>query len=465
MLALAGVAKPDAAAADVIAIETELAKLTKSATADRDAHAAYDRTSLDKLAKQTKSIDWKAYFKALGVTPSSRIVVRSPTYFTGFAGVREKIAPARWSGYFTYRALLATATSLPAAFDDEAFALRRLVTGAAEKPPRFERCVESTALALGELLGRAYVDKVFSAQARQTATTLVDALIAALADELGRADWMSEPTRQAARAKLAKLVRGVGYPDRWGGYDFEVRRDDFAGNALRAAAFATRRVLTKAGKPVDRDEFASTFTVDASYELGANRVVLPAGILQPPFFGKDRSVAANLGGIGVVIGHELTHAFDDRGATFDGSGTPRTWWTPEDKARFDAKAKCLADQYSSFEAAPKQFVDGQLTLRENIADLGGVKLAFEAYRASRKNAQKVVVADGFTEDQQFFLAAAQAWCFKLRPDEAQRLLTGDIHAPPKFRVYGALRNLPEFSRAFQCAPGTPMHPARTCSVW
>jgi putative endopeptidase len=466
MLALAGVAKPEAAASDVIAIETELAKLTKNATEKRDVRAAYNPTDIKKLAKQTKSIDWKAYFKALGVTPSPRIVVGTPNYFANLDGVRKQLAPARWAGYFTYHALLATAMSLPKAFDDEAFALRRLLTGVAEKPPRFERCIDSTTLALGELLGRAYVDKTLPAQARQTAVTLVDALVTAMGDEIGRLDWMSEPTRRAARAKLDKLARMVGYPDKWRSYDFEVSRDDFVGNSLRAAAFETRRVLAKAGKPVDRGEWLiDTFTVDASYMASANSMVLPAGILQPPFFGQDRSVAANLGGIGMAIGHELTHGFDDQGAKFDAIGNLTNWWTAEDQARFEAKGKCLADQYSTFEAAPKQFVNGQLTLGENIADLGGVKIAFAAYRALRKGAPKVVVADGFSEDQQFFLAFAQAWCSKLRPAEAQRLLTVDPHAPPKFRVYGALRNLPEFSQAFQCAPGTPMHPARTCSVW
>ncbi len=466
MLALAGVAKPEAAAADVIAIETELAKLTKTPTQMRAVKAANNPSSLERLAKQTRSIDWKTYYKALGAAPSKKMLIGTPAFFSGLDGVRKRIAPARWAGYFTYHLLARTAHALPKAFDDEAFALARIVTGVTEQRPRDKRCIDATTTALGELLGRAYAEKHFPPDARQTTSTLVDAIAAVMHDEIDKVDWMSEATRRTAQAKLGKLVRMIGYPDTWRSYQVEVKRDDFAGNVLRAAAFETKRVLGKAGKPVDRREwYANTFTVDAFYNPSANHTVLPAGILQPPFFGANRSIAANLGGIGMVIGHELTHAFDDQGAQFDADGNLTNWWQPDDKAKFEAKGKCLADMYSSFEALPKHFVIGELTLGENIADLGGVKMAFKAYRSLRKDSVSTVIADGFTEDQQFFIAVGQAWCTKMRPAEAQRRLIGDTHAPPKFRVFGALRNLPEFSDAFQCAPGTPMHPAQTCSVW
>ena len=248
--------------------------------------------------------------------------------------------------------------------------------------------------------------------------------------------------------------------------DFEIKRDDFSGNALRAAAFEIKRKLSRAGKPVDRTEWRlDTYTVNADYEPTANTTTLPAGILQPPFFGPDRAVAANLGGIGMVIGHELTHGFDDQGAQFDADGNLKNWWKPDDEKAFKTRGQCVADQYSSFEALPKQYVNGKLTLGENIADLGGVKMAFKAYRSLRKDAPKVYVADGFDEDQQFFLAVGQAWCSKDRPAEVQRRLTVDSHSPPKFRVYGALRNLPEFATAFKCAAGTPMKPQASCNVW
>jgi putative endopeptidase len=467
MLALAAVPKPDIAARDVVAIETELAKLTKTATERRESQSTYNAADLKKLAKQTKSIDWNAYFKTVGAGPVTKLVVDAPKVFAGLDGVRRRFKPAQWSGYFTYHLLVATAFTLPKAFDDEAFALQQLVSGVAEKPPRFKRCIDSTEAALGELLGRAYVEKHVSPDAKQAATALVDAIAAAMHDEIGKLAWMSDATKQNAQGKLAKLVRSVGYPERWRNYDaLEVKRGDFAGNALRAAAFDKRRVLGKAGKPVDRSEwYASTFVVDAFYNLMVNHMALPAGVLQPPFFGPKRSVAANAGGMSLLIGHELTHAFDDQGAQFDADGNLKNWWQADDKAKFDERGACVARMYDTFEVLPKQFVNGKLTLGENIADLGGVKLAYRAYRSLRTAAPAPVIADGFTEDQQFFLAVGQAACAKYRPAEAQRRLTVDHHAPPKFRVFGALRNLPEFSQAFQCAAGTPMHPAQTCSVW
>jgi putative endopeptidase len=218
--------------------------------------------------------------------------------------------------------------------------------------------------------------------------------------------------------------------------------------------------------PVDRGEWQmNTYRVDAYYNPSVNHTALAAGVLQPPYFGQDRAIAVNLGGIGMLIGHELTHGFDDQGAQFDGDGNLRNWWQKDDLAKFAENSKCVADQYSQFEVLPKKYIQGQLTLGENIADLGGAKMAFKAYRELRRDAAKTYVADGFSEDQQFFLAMGQAWCARERPAETERHLTTDPHSPPKFRVYGALRNLPEFAEAFRCATGTPMRPARTCTVW
>ena len=463
MLELAGI-KNEKAAGDVVAVETELAKLTKTAVERRDVPAAYNPVDLRGLAKLSK-LDWTGYFKALGVAPSKTIVVGTPKFFAGLDGLRTKLKPAQWSAYFTYHVLADEAFGLPKAFDDEQFALTKILTGQQDKAERGKRCIDATSDSLGELLGQQYVEKYFPATAKQKASQLEDALVKTMNEELGKIDWMTAATRATAQAKLAKVVRMVGFPDKWRSYDFDVKRDDFAGNLLRASAFETHRVLAKSGKPVDRGEWQmNTFEVNAYYEPTENNTALPAGILQAPYFGADRGVAANFGGIGMVIGHELTHGFDDQGAQFDGDGNLANWWTPDDKAKFDAKGKCVADQYSTFEAAPKAFVNGKLTLGEDIADLGGVKMAFRAYRSMRAGG-KPIVAEGLTEDQQFFVSAAQAWCNKDRPAEVQRRLTVDPHAPPKFRVYGALRNLPEFSQAFACAEGTPMHPANTCSVW
>ncbi len=463
MLALSG-AKADGAA-DVVAIETELAKLTKTRVERRDPKGGYNPTDLASLGKQVKSIDLKAYFKSLGFAPSAKINVTTPKFFAGLDALRAKFKPAQWASYFRYHLVEDEAFELGKAFDTEAFELKKLLTGQAQEQERGKRCVDATEHGLGELLGQQYVAKYFPPSAKQTATKLVDTIIQVMGEDIAQLDWMSDATKPTAAAKLAKIVRKIGYPDTWRVYDFDVKRGDFAGNDLRAGAFETHRQLNKSGKPVDRAEWEmNSFTVNAYYEPTENNTALPAGILQAPFFGADRGVAANLGGIGMVIGHELTHGFDDEGSQFDADGNLKMWWQAEDKTKFDAKATCVADQYSTFEALPQGFVNGRLTLGEDIADLGGVKMAFRAYRSLRKGATPIE-AEGFTEDQQFFLAVGQAWCSKDRPAEVQRRLTVDPHAPPKFRVYGALRNLPEFATAFSCSAGTPMKPAQACTIW
>jgi putative endopeptidase len=455
-----------AAAADVVAIETELAKLTRTAVEQRDVQAGYNPTDLEALGKQVTSVDWPRYFQALGAEPSKKLIVGTPRFFAALDKLRAKYKPAQWASYFTYHLLAGLAFALPRAFGDEAFALQALLTGVEQQRERGTRCIDRTADALGELLGQAYVARSFPGSSKDTAIKLVDAIAQAMTEEIASLDWMAEATKQVAITKLGKIVRMIGFPDRWRTYDYEIKRGDFAGNVLRAAAFETHRQLARSGRPVDRGEWQmNAYQVDAYYNPTENNTALPAGILQPPFFGQDRTIAANLGGIGMVIGHELTHGFDDQGAQFDEGGNLKNWWQKDDLARFAEKARCVADQYGTFEALPGKFISGQLTLGEDIADLGGVKMAFKAYRALRKDAAKTYVADGFSEDQQFFLAVGQAWCGRERPAETERRLTVDPHAPAKFRVYGALRNLKEFAEAFRCAAGTPMRPAKTCTVW
>jgi len=459
-------ARLDAAAADVAAIETELAKLTKTAVEQRDVPAAYNPTDLAQLAKQVKSVDWPRYFQGLGAPASKRIVVGTPRLFAGLDKLRAKFGPAQWASYFTYHLIDRLAYALPRAFDDEAFELTKLLTGVEKQRERTRRCIDLTAGALGELLGQQYVAKYFPGSSKQAAAKLVDAIAQAMGDQIAGLDWMADPTKQVAIAKLGRIVRMVGFPDRWKPYDYSVKRDDFAGNVLRAAAFETHRELARSAKPVDRSEWGmNAYQVDAYYDPALNHTALPAGILQAPFFGQDRAVAANLGGIGMVIGHELTHGFDDQGAQFDADGNLKNWWQKDDLAKFSERGKCVAAEYSAFEVLPKKFIQGQLTLGENIADMGGVKMAFRAYRALRKDAAKTYIADGFSEDQQFFLAVGQAWCGRERPAETERRLAVDPHSPAKFRVYGALRNLREFADAFSCVAGTPMRPARPCAVW
>ncbi|HEY1550714.1 MAG TPA: M13 family metallopeptidase [Kofleriaceae bacterium] len=462
MLALAGARH---GADDVLAIETAIAKLSKTAVEQRDFKAAYNPTDASGLAAQVKSIDWDAYWAARGVSPSRIIVINTPKFFAQLDALHAKFKPAQWASYFEYKLLSSAAFSLGAAVDNEDFELQKVVSGVTARPERFKRCISETQTTLGELLGQQYVAAYFPGASKQIATKLVDAVFAAVADDIATADWLSPPTKAAAAAKLAKLVRRVGFPDGWLTYDFAVARDDFAGNELRAWAFTTHRNLARAGTPVDPSRWdMNAFRVNAYYSARRNNIAIPAGILQPPLFGANRSMTVNLGSIGWVIGHELTHGFDDQGAQFDAVGNRENWWQPEDKAKFEAKGTCVVDQYAAYEELPKQFVNGKLTLGENIADLGGIKAAYRAYRTLRAGATQQI-ADGFTEDQQFFLAIGQGDCTKNRPEEIKRLLTVDPHSPAELRLTGPLRDMPEFADAFHCAAGTPMHPATTCAVW
>jgi putative endopeptidase len=454
------------AAAGVIALETELAKVTRTATERRDPVANYHPMPAADLAKLAPGLDWAAFQKAIGATPQQQIDVTNPDYFTALSTLLTSQKPAVWQDYLTVRVVDGSARTLPKRFDDERFALEQALSGVKVQKERWKRCVDATGGAMPEYLGQPFVAKVFPGDSKKYANDLYAAIADAMGKDLDSLDWMSPETKAAAHKKLAKVQFMTGYPDKWKTYDFKVAATTYTANALAASKFEDHRQAGKAGKPYDRTEWLMpAYIVNAYYNPQANNTALPAGILEPPFFSADRSIAANMGGIGMVAGHELTHAFDDQGAQFDEEGRLSNWWQPSDLEKFKAKGACVAAQYSTFEALPGKFVQGKLTLGENIADLGGVKNAFSAYRAKRKGADKVYVADGFTEDQQFFLGAAQAWCSKDREAEIQRRLATDPHSPPKFRVYGALRNLPEFAKAWSCKPGTPYHPKNACSVW
>jgi putative endopeptidase len=458
--------KSAAAAAAVITIETALAEVTRTGVQRRDIPKLYNPMDVEGVGALTRSVDWPGYFAELAISPGDKVVVTTPEFFAAIDGLRRRFAPSAWASYFRYHLISSMADALPRAFDQEAFNLAQALSGAEKQRERAKRCVDATTGALSEYVGQLYVEKVFPGESKKQAIQIIDAITDAMGREFDALDWMSEATRSAARAKLGKLQRLVGYPDEWKTYDFAVTRGDHAGNVLRARAFETARQLKKVGKPYDRSEWLmGAYLVNAYYNPSANNTALPAGILQPPFFGLKRSIAANLGGVGMVIGHELTHGFDDQGAQFDENGNLKNWWQPADLERFRGKGQCLARQYATFEALPGQFVNGELTLGENIADLGGVKMAFHAYRSLSATTPYETIADGFTEDQQFFLAVGQAWCSAEREAETQRRLTTDVHSPPRFRVLGALRNLPEFARAFQCKPGSTMAAKDSCAVW
>ncbi len=468
MMKLAGYSAAAArrAATDVMAVETELAKSSKTRTERRDPQGLYNKIDLAGIEKAVPSMPWANYFRALGKPGAKDVNVTSLRFFESVEAMLRRVKPAVWRSYLHWHVVRGMAPLLSKAFVDESFSLERTLSGQPELAPRWKRCVAATDSAMGELLAQPYVEERFSGNSKRAAETMVREISAAFARELEALDFMDAPTKQRALEKLRAMAYLIGYPAKWKTYDFEVLPARYAKNVLAARAFDVARDLAKIGEPVDREEWhMSPPTVNAYYHPLMNHMVFPAGILQPPFYSVAASVSVNLGGMGMVVGHELTHGFDDEGSQFDATGNLKSWWEPGVREKFDEKTRCVEEQYDAYEALPGLKLKGKLTLGENIADLGGIKLAFRAHRALRARALEVTVAEGFTEDQQFFLGTAQSWCGKLREEEARRRALTDPHAPPKYRINGPLSNLPEFAEAYGCAAGTPMVSARRCDVW
>ena len=453
-------------AADVLKIETALARAMLSPVEQRDPVATYNRINRDGLAREAPLLGWDNYFRVLGRADLHDVSVHSVDYTRAVDDLLRKFRAAQWQAYLDFHIVHAMAPYLGKRFVDESFQYAKLVTGQKEQRARWKRCVSFADADLGEALAQPFVARSFSGASKAAAETMVREIVRAFGDALPGVDWMDDATRAKAKDKLRKLDLMVGYPDEWRKYDFVVARDDLAGNTLRATRFEIQRKLAKIGKPVDRGEFQYTpQTVNAYYEASLNQVVLLAGILQPPFYHVDSSVAVNLGGMGMIVGHELTHGFDDEGAQFDGNGNLASWWPDAISGRFRERTACMARFYSGYEVLPGLPLNGDLTNGENIADVGGLKNAFRAYRAMRKDAPKRQVAGGYTEDQQFFIAHGQAWCEKTSEEWTRMVTATDPHSPARFRVNGPASNFPEFSAAFQCKPGQKMRPAKTCTVW
>jgi predicted metalloendopeptidase len=459
-----------AAAADVMRVETALARLQQDEVVRRDPHAVYhrvDRTGLE--TKIAPSFPWGDYLKALGIPNVTAITVNDPAYYTRVAALLASEKPAALRNYMTSAAMDDMASVLGKAWVDEAFTMRKALQGVKELPPRWRRCLHRVDSDLGELLGQSYVKARFAGEAKARAVELTKAVLGAMRVELDNLPWMDEPTRVAARQKLDKMAYLVGFPDKWRKYEFEIKRTDFAGNVRSASRWELTRQLAKIGKPVDRFDWGMTPpTVNAYYEPTLNELALPAGQLQPPFFGLAFHPAVNFGSTGGgTIGHEMTHGFDDEGSQFDADGNLREWWTKPTREQFTRATRCVIDQYAAYEAVPKIRLDGKLTAGENIADNGGVKLAYLAYQAWKKQEstppQRLV--DGYTDDQLYFLAYGQSWCDKRTPESLETMAHANPHSPPKWRVNGVIVNQPGFGPAFKCAAGTPMNPGKQCSVW
>jgi putative endopeptidase len=458
-------AEAKAAAADVLAIETAIAKSQKTRVELRDENGTYNRIDRVGLAKLAP-LAWDSYFETLGFPHIQPINTVSVPYVEAFASIARGFPPAKWRNYLDAHILDSLAPYLPKRFVDESFEMTRLLTGQKEQRPRWKRCVSYTDASLGELLAQPFVAKAFAGDSKVAAERMSDGIAAAFAQNLRTVDWMDAATKDKAREKLKKIVRLIGYPDKWRSYDFAIEPDKFTSSALEAEKFDSAYELGRIGKPVDKQLWQMTPpTVNAYYDPQLNEMVFPAGILQRPFYDVKANEAVNLGAMGMIVGHELTHGFDDQGSQYDGDGNLSGWWPESVTNAFRSRTQCVADYYANYEPLPGVKLNGQLTLGENIADMGGVKLAFAAYRAARAGAKQVAVAEGFSEDQQFFLAVGQAWCTK-RSDELERLrATVDPHSSPRFRVIGSLSSLAEFGEAFKCQAGSPMRPQKVCKVW
>lgn len=458
-------------AATVIALETELARASRTRVELRDPNKNYNKFTGGELAAKTPALLWNVYFTDLNLASPAYEIVGQPEFFDALNQLVQQRPLADWKVYLRWHLLHASAPFLPAAFEQENFNFYgQALSGQPEQEPRWKRAAHVVDGCIGEALGRLYVEKYFPPAAKARMNELVENLKAVFRDRLETVPWMTAETRAKALAKFTRFTQKIGCPDKFRDYSaVAIRRDDYLGNIRRAAAFESHREIVRVGRPVDRAEWHMTpETVNAYFNPLQNEIVFPAGILQPPFFDMTMDDAVNYGGIGVVIGHEMTHGYDDQGRKYDADGNLNDWWTEADAKAFDERAQLVVNEYNQFEALPGQHVNGKLTLGENLADLGGVHIAYEALeRALAKDPAKRRKIDGFTPEQRFFLSFAQIWRTNIREPEAQRLLTVDPHSPGQFRAYGPLLNVQAFYDAFGIPAGSPMWlpPEQRAHIW
>jgi endothelin-converting enzyme/putative endopeptidase len=468
MFQLAGDSEEAAAAAarTVLDLETILAKASADRVSMRDPNKRYHMMAKAELATIAPGFPFDAYFQGIGAPAFEKLNVSNPDYFQQIVKTvpSEEIEP--WRAYFAYHLLRSSATELTKAFEDESFDFwGRYLTGAKEQRPRAARCVIAVDRALGDLLGKKYIEVAFGADAKQQIAQMVDALEQSMGKDIQGLEWMSEATKKAALEKLKAITNNVGAPKKWRDYSkLTVARDDYFGNDQRTGEMLRMQRLEKIGKQTDKSEWSmSTPTVNAFYSPQNNSINFPAGILQLPFFDPKRDIALNFGGAGAVIGHEMTHGFDDQGRKFDGDGNLRDWWTTQDGAEFEKRAACISNEYSGFTAVDDVHVNGKLTLGENTADNGGLRVSLLALHDLLKGKDEKI--DGFSTDQRFFLGFAQIWCENQTPQALRQQALTNPHSPGQYRVNGTLQNMPEFQKAFSCKAGQPMVSQNVCRVW
>jgi predicted metalloendopeptidase len=468
MLALLG-DDPAAAAADaktVLALETRLAEASMTPVEQRDSEKTYNRMDLAKLTALTPNWSWTAYFKAVGAVPAA-VNVAQPKFFEAVSKEILSTPLSSWKTYLRWKLLNDAAPRLSKAFVDADFDFYgKTLQGTPENEARWKRCVVATDTWLGQALGKSYVREHFPPEAKAAALRMVKNLVAALGEDLKTLSWMSDTTRRKAQEKLAAFRPKIGYPDVWRDYSsLSIDRGPYVLNVQRAAEFEFGRLLRKVGRPVDREDWQMTPPeVNAYYDAQLNEIVFPAGILQPPFFDPRADDAVNYGAMGAVIGHELTHGFDDEGRKFDARGNMSDWWTAEDAKNYEARAKCVESQFAAY-AYQGQNVNGKLVLGESIADLGGLSIAYRAYRGTLAGKPEPAPIDGLSGDQRFYLAWARVWSANVRPELAKLLMNTNPHPLPEFRANGAPSNLPAFAAAFSCKAGDPMVRRDLCQIW
>ncbi|MES2731907.1 MAG: M13 family metallopeptidase [Bacteroidota bacterium] len=442
----------------IVAIETQLAKASMTRVQLRDPYASYNKKTLEEAGQLTPQINWPSLFSQMGIPPLKTVIIGQPEFFKSLNQLLGSVALEDWKTYLRWHVVRQSAFALPHAFVKENFRFYSgVLSGTKEMQPRWKRVARVTDASLGEALGQLYVAKVFPPEAKQRLLTMIKNIQAAFREHVQNVDWMSDVTKQQALKKLDSFVSKIGYPDKWRDYKaLTIDRKSYLANVWRSNEFAFKYDANKLGKPIDRLEWGmSPPTVNAYYNPSMNEIVFPAGILRPPFFNPSADDAVNYGSIGAVIGHELTHGFDDQGRQYDAQGNLKDWWTPADGENFNKRAEVVEKQFSAYQPLDSVYVNGKLTLGENLADLGGLSISYTALQKALagKKSEKI---DGFTPEQRFFLAYAQVWRMNARPEFLRRQVLTDPHSPAEYRVNGPLSNMPVFFKAFGCKDGDKM---------
>ncbi|MDP2647972.1 MAG: M13 family metallopeptidase [Candidatus Yanofskybacteria bacterium] len=451
--------KAQAAADKILEMETRLAHASMTRVEQRDVHKMYNKFTLARLRRTAPHIPWDAYLKGIGIKKPDGLIVSQPGFVKEIGHMVQSVQMEDWKTYLRFRLVSDYSPHLPGRFEKEHFRFYGTVLNGVKKmKPRWKRAIKIIDGALGDALGQLYVKKYFPVHAKERMDALVDNIIAAYRERIKNLDWMSAVTKKKALKKLGAVVKKIGYPDKWRDYSkLEISRDSHLKNIINSEVFDFKRKIAKLGKPIDRTEWLmSPPTVNAYYYPNLNDIVFPAGILQPPYFSDTADDAVNYGAIGAIIGHELTHGFDDQGRHFDDKGNLRNWWTEQDRKQFENKTEALVKQYDEYAVVDDMRVNGRLTLGENIADLGGLVIAYDALQLALKGKKQKRI-DGFTPEQRFFIGIAVAFRAVYRPEAAREQALVDPHSPAKFRVNGPLSNMTQFYEAFGCEKGDALY--------